>query len=176
MILHDDVVLLRAIEESDAEVLMELINDPETENAVCGWSYPVSLSSQKRWIGDIKNDKTIRYAVDVEGKIVGTAIISSIDMKNRTANMNIKLLKSARGKGIATHTMGLIIHYCFEELNLHCLTASVIERNVDSIKLWEKLGFTQDGVLRDRVYKNGQYHNEIAFSLLKKEFYERNWK
>lgn len=174
MILRDEVVLLRAIEESDAETLMDLINDPEVENAVCGWSYPVSLASQKKWISNLSNDSTVRYAVDFENKIVGAAIISSIDMKNRTANMNIKLLKTARGKGIATHAVKLMVQYCFEELNLHCLTANVIERNADSRKLFEKFGFSQDGILRDRVYKNGQYHNIIAFSLLKEEFYERN--
>lgn len=174
MILQDDVVLLRAIEEKDAEVLMDLINDPEVERSVFGWSYPVSLSDQKKWIAGLTNGSTVRYAVDYEKKVVGMAIISSIDMKNRTANMNIKLQKGARGKGIATHVVSLIVHYCFEELNLHCLTANVIEYNTDSIRLWEKFGFLKDGLLRDRVYKNGQYHNVIAFSLLKEEFYARN--
>lgn len=174
MILQDDVVLLRAIEEKDAEVLMDLINDPEVEKSVFGWSYPVSLSDQKKWIAGLTNGSTVRYAVDYENKVVGMAIISSIDMKNRTANMNIKLQKGARGKGVATHAVKLIVHYCFEELNLHCLTANVIEYNTDSIRLWEKFGFLKDGLLRDRVYKNGQYHNVIAFSLLKEEFYARN--
>lgn len=174
MILKDDFVLLRAIDENDAEVLMDLINDPEVENSVCGWSYPVSLSAQKKWISNLINDTTVRYAIEVAEKIVGVAIISSIDMKNRTANMNIKLLKSARGKGVASRAIKLIVCYCFDELNLHCLTANVIERNIDSKKLWEKLGFCQDGVLRDRIYKNGNYHNVIAFSLLKEEFNERN--
>ena len=175
MILRDDKVLLRAIEEEDAQILMDLINDPEIENAVYGWSYPVSLSAQKKWIVNLRNDSTVRYAIEFERKMVGVAIISLIDMKNRTANMNIKLLKSARGKGVATRTVNLLMQYCFEELNLHCLTANVIERNSDSRKLWEKLGFQQDGVLRDRVYKNGKYHNAIAYSLLKEEYYARNW-
>lgn len=175
MILKDDVVLLRAIDENDAEVLMDLINDPEVESSVCGWSYPVSLSAQKKWISNLNNDTTVRYAIEIEGKMVGVAIISSIDMKNRTANMNIKLLKSARGKGFAMRAIKLIVYYCFDELNMHCLTANVIERNVDSRRLWEELGFCQDGLLRDRVFKNGNYHNVIAFSLLRDEFNERNW-
>lgn len=174
MILKDKNLLLRAIEEEDATVLQNLINDPEVESSVFGWSYPVSLSSQKKWIMNIKNDTSIRYAIEYEKKTVGVAIISSIDMKNRTANMNIKILKSARGKGIATRCVVLMINYCFDELNLHCLTANVIERNVDSKRIWEKLGFHQDGILRDRVYKNGKYHNALAYSLLKDEYYERN--
>lgn len=48
MILKDDVVLLRAIDENDADVLMSLINDPEVESSVMGWSYPVSLLDQKK--------------------------------------------------------------------------------------------------------------------------------
>jgi len=174
MILKDDLVLLRAMEEDDANVLMELINDPEVENSVFGWSYPVSLSSQKKWILNISNDTTVSYIIDVDKEAVGVAIISSIDMKNRTSNMNIKLLRSARGRGIATHALSLIIKYCFDELNMNCLTANVIERNEDSRKLWIKLGFNEDGVLRQRIYKNGAYHNIVSYSLLKEEYYERN--
>ncbi|WP_456112498.1 GNAT family N-acetyltransferase [Ruminococcus sp.] len=174
MILKDDVVLLRAIEEDDANVLMDLINDPEVENSVFGWSYPVSLSSQKKWILNLSNDTTVRYIIDVDKEAVGVAIISSIDMKNRTSNMNIKLLKSVRGRGIAMHALGLIIRYCFDELNMHCLTANVIERNENSRKLWIKLGFNEDGVLRQRIYKNGTYHNIVSYSLLREEYYERN--
>ena len=176
MILKDDIVLLRAIEEDDARVLMDLINDPEVENSVFGWSYPVSLSSQKKWISNITNDTAVRYIIEVGQEAVGVAIISSVDMKNRTSNMNIKLLKSARGSGIATHALNLIIQYCFEELNMHCLTANVIERNEDSRKLWLKLGFNEDGILRQRIYKNGTYHNIVSYSLLKEEYYARNRK
>lgn len=176
MILKDDIVLLRAIEEDDARVLMDLINDPEVENSVFGWSYPVSLSSQKKWISNITNDTVVRYIIEVGQEAVGVAIISSVDMKNRTSNMNIKLLKSARGRGIATHALNLIIQYCFEELNMHCLTANVIERNEDSRKLWQKLGFNEDGILRQRIYKNGAYHNIVSYSLLKEEYYARNRK
>lgn len=175
MILKDDVVILRAIEEKDAPMLMEMINDPEIENAVVGYAYPVSLADQKQWIASLKNEKTLRYAIDADGEFAGTAFVSSLDLKNRTGNMNIKLMKSAQGKGIASRAMKLVIEYCFNELNLNCVTANVIQRNEASRKLWEKLGFKKDGILRQRVYKNGEYHNLIAYSMLRDEFDERNW-
>jgi RimJ/RimL family protein N-acetyltransferase len=176
MILKSDKVFLRAIEEDDAPVLMNLINDPEVESLVFGWSYPVSLSAQKKWISNTSDDSTVRYAIESEKKTVGVAIISSIDMKNRSANMNIKLLKEARGKGIATTAVSLMVKYCFEELNMHCLTANVLEKNTESSKLWMKFGFRKEGLLRDRVYKNGIYQNVIPYSLVKEEYYVRNWK
>jgi len=175
MILFDDKVTLRAIDEGDADVLMSMINDPEIESAVVGYSYPVSLNQQKKWISELKNDSTIRYMVDYENEAVGVVSVSSLDFKNRCGNLNIKLLKKARGKGIAKRAVGLLVKYCFEELNLNCVYASVLDNNEASKKLWEKFNFHLDGVLRQRIYKNNRYHDLISYSLLKDEFDERNW-
>lgn len=176
MILFDEVVKLRAIEESDAAVLMDLINDPEIEQNVLGYSFPVSLAQQKKWIADAANEKTIRYIIEAKGEAVGTAIVSSLDYKNGTGNLNIKLLKTARGKGYASHTVSLLLNYCFEELNINCVIANVLEYNDSSKHLWEKFGFSLDGVLRERVYKKGKYHNVLSYSLLQGEWHERNRK
>lgn len=175
MILYDNIIKLRAINEEDAIDLMDMINDPEIENSVVGYSFPVSLAQQKNWILNLNNDTTIRYAIDADGKFVGVISISNLDLKNRTGNLNIKLTKDSRGKGYASRAVKLLITFCFEELNLNCLYANVIERNNDSRKLWEKLKFSLDGILRQRVYKNGEYHNIISYSFLKDEYNERNW-
>ena len=42
MILKGKKVTLRAVEESDIEMLRELINDPEIEKMTVGKSFPVS--------------------------------------------------------------------------------------------------------------------------------------
>ena len=128
MILYDELITLRAIEDEDAIVLKELINDPEIESSVVGFSYPVSLSQQKKWISDLSSDSTIRYAIDNGDGIVGVATISSLDMKNATGNLNIKLHKNARGKGYATHSLKLLITYCFLELNLNCLNLVLLSK------------------------------------------------
>lgn len=170
MILKDALLILRGIEKEDVDLLLEMINDPEIESSVVGWSYPVSRDQQEAWIKNVQSDKTIRFAMDAGNGIVGTAIISSVDFKNGTANLNIKMPKSERGKGYASHAVQLMIEYCFNELNLNCLTANVIGDNFDSKSLWEKFGFVVDGVLRSRVYKNGHYKDVIAYSLLRDDY------
>lgn len=170
MFLHGNSITLRALEKKDMPLLLEMINDPEIEASVVGWSYPVSEEQQLMWLNNIQGDNCIRFAIDNGSGIVGVSIISSIDYKNRTANLNLKLPKSSRGKGYASQAVKLMIDYCFLELNINCLTANVIADNDASIKLWEKNGFKRDGLLRSRVYKNGIYKDLIAYSLLRNEY------
>lgn len=171
MILSDEKVILRAVEAEDAECLREMINSPDIEKMVVGWSFPVSIKNQADWINSIKNSDSVRYVVDVKNKAVGLAIISNIDFKNSTANLNIKLSKECPKQcGIGSSAVSLMIKYCFDELNLNCITANILSYNIASQKTFEKCGFTKDGVLRKRIYKGGEYHDLCAYSLLKDEY------
>lgn len=173
MILTDETITLRAIEETDASVFYEMINSPEIEGSVLGNSYPVSMEQQKNWIKNLGNGNIVRYAIDNGEGAVGMCSISSIDMRNRTANLNVKLLQSERGRGYAKKALILVIDYCFLELNMNCLTANILARNTRSQKLFEKVNFICEGVQRQRVYKSGEYLDVLSYSLLRDE-YERN--
>lgn len=170
MFLKDDEIVLRAIEMEDSQVLHKMINDPEMESMIIGWSFPVSTEMQNEWIRNLDNKDCVRYAIDVGEGIEGVAIISSIDYKNRVAHFGIKLKRDARGKGIATRAVRLMAQYCFFELNLNCIEVNVLESNLASRSLWEKVGFKPEGILRERIYKNGKYRNVIIYSLLKDEY------
>ena len=55
---------------------------------------------------------------------------------------------------------------------MHCVYCKVIEYNIASQKIVENIGFKREGILRERIYKNGNYHNVIVWSILKDEFNE----
>lgn len=171
MILKDNEIVLRAIEESEAELLCNMINDPETERMVVGWSFPVSKTEQAEWIRNQRKDGScVRYIVEASEKAVGMASLSKLDYKNSVCELNIKLDSMAKGKGIGYRVINILLNYCFNELNLNCATAEILDYNIPSQKLFEKCGFKKEGVLRHRVYKNGCYHDLFAYSILKDEF------
>lgn len=176
MILKDNNIVLRAIEEKDAPVLLEMINSPEIERSVVGYSYPVSMEQQKKWIQNLGSVSDLRYAIDSGSGMIGVATITALDFKNGTGNVNIKILETERGKRYATYALRLLIVYCFHELNLNCLYANILENNQKSRNLFESLGFKLDGIMRQRIYKNNQYNNLCAYSFLRTEFNERDWK
>lgn len=175
MIIYGDRVKLRAIELQDNEMLLELINDPDTERMVGGYSQPKSLDDQIAWFKANGNDSSsvLRYIIaDIKSDTaLGTIILSSIDRKNGTANINIKMSKtSGRGKGFATDAVKALLAYSFNELRLNCIYAHILDYNEPSIKLFERCGLTKEGTLRERVFKDGSYHNQYVYSILKSEF------
>lgn len=173
----DGDIVLRAIEKEDNAVLKKLINDAETESGVGGWSFPVSELKQKQWFESISLDNStsqFRFAVELNGSCVGMIGLHKIDYKNSTAEVDIKLLNSIRGQGIGTRAMEMLVKYAFNELNLHCLIANILENNLGSKRMHEKVGFRVEGLLRNRIYKGGKYLGQYSCSITREEFEERN--
>lgn len=173
MILIEGNITLRAIEKKDNELLKRMINDPEIEEKVGGWSFPSSNEKQEQWYLSIitNNSPTIvRFAVEVDKECVGMAALHEIDYKNSNAGIDIKLISGVRGKGIGYRVIKLLEKYAFEELNLHTLISEVIEDNVASRRTFEKAGFSLDGIMRNHIYKGGKYHGQCSYSILKDEY------
>lgn len=163
-------ILLRAIELSDKEVLLNIINDSDTEHSLGGWSFPVSGLNQEEWIKSLKPNINVLRCMIIDRELsnpVGTVILSDIDYKNGNGEIHIKLARDARGKGYGTDTVRTLVNYAFNELRLNCVYAHVNVYNTPSQKLFEKCGFIQEGILRSRIFKKGYYNDVIVLSIVK---------
>jgi len=174
MIIKNGCVILRAIEEKDADLLFQMINSPEIEKALGSFSLPVNETQQREWIGKYRNtEKQIRWMIELENGItIGVIMLYDIDMKNGTAEVGYKTMadKEARIKGDMDDAMQGVLKYAFEELRLNCVVAHTLADNIRSERLLERNGFAQEGVLRQRVYQSGTYVDMKAFSVLAGEF------
>ncbi|QII83172.1 GNAT family N-acetyltransferase [Jeotgalibaca arthritidis] len=161
------------MEDEDLELMREMLNEPEIENSVVGWAFPVSKYQQQKWYeNNINNNTNLRFIIETpENGAVGLATLTNIDWKNRSANHGIKLAaKNNRGKGVGTDTVMAVMKYAFEELNLHRLNGSWLEKNIGSEKLYTKCGWVIEGKKRQSVYKNGEFHNLVQVGILKSEY------
>lgn len=174
MILKGKKVTLRQIEQSDLNEIKELINDPEIENAIVGWSWPLSMKDEEQWFASFHNGSSaVRYVIETEDEgFVGLTGLKDIDWKNGTAKTTgIRIKTGVQGKGLAFDTYMTMFSYAFRELRLHRINTSAIEDNVKSIKFQEKIGLRREGLQREAIYKNGQYKNLITFGILAEEFF-----
>ncbi len=176
MFIKGSKVLLRAIEMKDSDLLRTMMNDESIEEMTMGCSFPVAEHQQKAWIEKLPADNsTFRAIIEAEAVAIGTIILSDIDIRNGNAEIHIKLAcDSHRGKGYGTDAVLALIKYAFENLRLNCIYCRVKEDNVASQKMFEKCGFTQEGKLRSRVYRNGRFFDFYEYSILKSEFDKEN--
>ena len=175
MFIKGEKVLLRAIELSDADVLQRMINDEQIESMVMGYSFPVARHQQIKWIENLSNERNVfRAMVDLDGVAIGTVMLTDIDMKNGTAEIHVKLAGEAeRGKGYAKDAVSALVAYAFDTLRLNCVFCRIKEDNIASQRLFERCGFTKEGCLRARIYRNGRYYDSYEYSLLRSEYVKR---
>ncbi|MRX73878.1 GNAT family N-acetyltransferase [Bacillus lacus] len=106
---------------------------------------------------------------------IGDLAIMEIDYINKKGIFRIALHSSNYyGKGLGTEAVKLAQAYVFDELNLNRLELQVYSHNIRGIKSYEKAGFVKEGVLRQSLYMNNQYSDEIIMSVLQDEYRSKN--
>lgn len=76
------------------------------------------------------------------------------------------------GKGYGREATELILRFGFHELNLHRIQLTVFSYNERAVTLYEKLGFTREGVYREHLQRDGQRHDMYLYGLLRREWKE----
>lgn len=168
-------VTLRAMATKDMGMICEMFNDPEMENLVVGWSFPISIEQQNAWFDKNMGDqKNFRFVIETpEDGAVGIATLVDIDWKNRTATHGIKLAnKPRKTKGIGTDAVMAIMRYAFEELGLHRLDGSWFEDNIPSKSLYMKCGWKEEGLRRSSVFKGGHWRDLMLVGVLDSDYHE----
>lgn len=177
MIIEYGCVYLRAIEERDFDLLLYLINAPEIENKTVGWNFPISSMAQKQWMKDYKNSlNSIKFMIELRNsKTIGMVMLEKIDWKNRTAEFGCKMKAEPedRMKGDMLDAVKGMLKYAFDELGMNCIHGVILEDNIFSRKLCKRAGFVEEGILKKRIYKKGEFKNLVSISVLKEEFDKR---
>ncbi|MCR4661439.1 MAG: GNAT family N-acetyltransferase [Clostridia bacterium] len=167
-------VKLRAIDLADDKLLMELMNSPVVEDKTVGWNFPVSLSQQQKWINSYSNNMNcMRWIIELSnGVSIGLITLNQIDWKNRLAFLHYKVnpLEHNRIKGDIKDAIYAVLYYSFFNLGLNRIEGSILKDNIFSIRLIKSMGFVEEGVYRNKVFKNGRWLDEVFYSILSNEF------
>ncbi|HEY4430969.1 MAG TPA: GNAT family protein [Paenibacillus sp.] len=165
---------LRGVEESDLEVYYNFLLDDEM-GRLTGSQGEISREQTAAWIRKISvpaDDRVdLMIIVKETDELIGEVVLNEIDPDNRSANIRIGIRgHEHRGKGYGTEAMTQMMRYGFEALKLHRIHLGVYPFNPRAVHVYEKLGFKRDGVERDALYVDGEFHNLILMSMLENEY------
>lgn len=137
---------------------------------------PPTLDEIEIWYNSlINNNKNKVFIINhSETKVsLGMIELSKIDWKNKNAYLGVLIgSKNQRRKGFATESLKILINLAFQHWNLHKLYALVIEANLPSIKLFEKMNFIKEAVLKENYFVDNKYHDQFLFSLIRSSYEE----
>lgn len=169
-----ELVRLREYNKDDTEKALAFINDPEIKYYLTpGVPFPLTLNDEATFVEKQSAfNETYNFAIEtLDGEYIGGCGLNDIDWKNRVTVVGIFIgNKEYWGKGYGTDAMDVLINFIFKEMNLNRIMLNVYSYNQRAIKSYEKAGFVKEGVLRQALYKNGAYHDEVVMGLLKEEY------
>lgn len=176
--MKDKHVYLRALEPNDYERSILWRKDEELWGLLGGPMYFVSKEYEKEWVWNkIHATDQIILAICEKGsdRYIGNAYLTDLDWINRSCQVHIMIgERSAWNKGYGKETLMLLMEFAFMERGFHRLEAYVLESNIGSRRLFEKCGYKLEGILRERIYKGGVFHNQYVFSIFCEEYKNRN--
>jgi diamine N-acetyltransferase len=167
-------IKLRALEPEDLELLYEWENN-QSYWSVSNTITPFSRYNLKQYIENshknIYETGQLRLMIDhiEDKKTIGTIDIFEFDPFHKRAGTGILIAdESYRKKGFASMSLLCVVKYCFETLKLHQLYCNIISNNVESIDLFMKQGFVQNGIKKDWIKTDDGYLDELMFQLINK--------
>lgn len=102
---------------------------------------------------------------------VGTIGLHSVNWVVGSAEFRIFLGNTAFwGKGLGTEATQLIVDYGFDRMGLNVIWLGVNTENKAAKRIYDKVGFKEDGLLRRVQYRNGRYYDAYRMSLLREEW------
>jgi RimJ/RimL family protein N-acetyltransferase len=105
---------------------------------------------------------------------IGTCTLFHFDARHRHAEVGYALRSGLWGKGLAREAVALALGWAFDTLGLHRVEASIDPRNAASRRLLERLGFTSEGVLRERYFVGDAVSDAEMFGLLAEDWRRRS--
>ncbi len=168
-----NMIKLRAFELYDLDTINSVRNDDESFSKTGGNKFYISKEWDRKWIEDkiFNNQNQIYLAVCFKESIIGYLGMINIDFRNRKAEWaGINIHRDYIGKGYGSEAAELMIRFAFEELNLNKLYGYWLVSNMSSLRMAEKLGFVQEGIIKDFVFKRNEYHTAKLLSLSRSDY------
>lgn len=164
-------VCLRKPECDDHEFVMRLRNRNK-RYFFSGDS--ISLESHMAWYQEVMRDPAQRFYV-IETvpipQLVGTISLYDIDWLHRRAEYGRFIVaEKHRRKGYGNEALSLLLTHAFDSLNLNKVYGDILTTNTAAIALDKRLGFRQEGIFRQYIYKHGEYLNVVQMAVLRDEF------
>ncbi|MGC5398651.1 GNAT family N-acetyltransferase [Streptomyces sp. DT20] len=148
----------------DEERLGDLLHPPRSAACVRDWAKEQAAAKSD---GDCF--QLAIESVDT-GEMVGAIGSHHADPRAGWFEYGVTIGADHRGKGYAAEAVVMLLRFMFCERRFHKCVARIFAHNEASLALHQRLGFVEEGRLRDQVFFDGRHHDVVMMGILAAEF------
>lgn len=171
-LIRTERLLLRAFANADADNLVRIAGQRSIADTTISVPHPFTCADALQWIErsqaeTLASDHMGFAVADHHGELIGYAGLHDINREHGQAELAFWIDPMRQGQGFAFEAAKGVVNFAFDSLEIHRICAYHMTRNEASGKLLKKLGFEQEGYLRHRVRKWGQFEDVKLWALLR---------
>jgi RimJ/RimL family protein N-acetyltransferase len=178
-------VVLRPFElPGDVPALREMLLDPEATKLTGSHSFDGASTwsdeDEAKFLAwyRTRNQQPDRLDLAVvdqaTGQCAGEVVLNDWNGANRSCSFRTVIGPGGRDHGLGTESARMIVGYGFEKLGLHRIELLVYAFNPRARRVYDKVGFVAEGVLRDALRWDDEWVDGTVMSILAPEWHRHH--
>src|SRR5690606_7196105 len=117
-----------------------------------------------------RDGRSMPFAICYQGEMVGQLTVAGITWGSaRWAQIGYWIAESYAGRGLTTLAVAMTVDHCFGPVGLHRIEIAIRPENAASLRVVEKLGFSQIGLSRGYLHIDGDWRDHLLFAMTVEE-------
>jgi len=173
-IITTERLVLREMSPQDVNALLKHFGNAEVVRFID--MQPIRTIKQAnewlKWMGGLYAAADgLRWGVTLrDGTFIGSAGLHRWNREAHYATIGCDIAYQYWGAGYGQEAMRDMIEFGWEHMKLNRIEADIVQGNMRSLHIMEKLGFRKEGLLRQRLLKGGKYYDVHVFGLLRHDY------
>ena len=152
-------LLMKEATKADIDFILRQEARPE----IAQWLLPATKQDHLAW----RRDNNYRYEIlfNEEEQPLGYAIIRGLENQHQSLEL-MRIVVATPGIGLGQPFLTKLVNRAFTEWGAHRFWLDLFEDNIHAEKMYRKVGFHPEGILRDAVKKDGQWYSLKIMSMI----------
>ena len=164
MIIQSSRLALYETAHADLDAVLSIENSGEAKKFVYSWPKERHMTAMENL-----DEAHLLLRERRTEEIIGYILLSGLSSEDQSIEFR-RIALRRNGLGYGQEALALILKLCFEHYGCHRLWLDVFEDNQRALHLYRKVGFIQEGILRECKKSNSGYRSMVIMSMLEQEY------
>jgi ribosomal-protein-alanine N-acetyltransferase len=168
-------LILRKVTLDDLEDMFAYSSDEETTRFL-RWGPHKTLADTENYLREVlrqyERDQDGPWGVEHKqtGRLIGAIHLMAINAPHSKAEIGFVLSRPYWNKGLMSEALARVLGYAFESIGLNRVEGFCLVDNLAGMRVLEKAGMKQQGVLREHLFQKGAFRDFCLYAVLKRDY------